>query len=135
MKKNADFNKILMEINQGLSEAVDEIITLSSEVATSQDGEYEGAEKFFIHANHPKNRQAIESYVFELLKAYGCCSLNIQTDDASSRKKLIDIEEQNPNFKWAKEVYLKNVSIDDLADDLTDEQINQYRQRLENWVN
>lgn len=141
MKDSADFDEILQEIKQGLGDAVDEILSLATQISSSKESgeinheDYTGAEEFFIHANHPKNRQAIESYVFEILKAYGCCSMNVKADEDSSRQTILDIEKAHPNFKWAKNIYMQSVSVDDLEEDLSDEEVKEYTQRLENWIN
>lgn len=121
---------ILQQFTESVNGATDEIIELAHE-----DSSLEALE-FSQLAETPANRDAIETYVFELLKAFGCCAQGIPADDDHSRKQLLGLELQHPQLLWVKNAYKDGVTLEDVNEDLEkDKQAQLFaHERLEQWL-
>lgn len=122
---------ILQQFTESVNGATDEIIELAQE-----DSSLEALE-FTQLAQNSAHRDSIESYVFELLKAFGCCAQGIAADDDHSRKQLLGLELQYPQLLWVKNAYKEGVTLEDVNEDLEkDKQAQLFaHERLEQWLN
>lgn len=121
---------ILQQFTESVQGATDEIIELASEDASFE------AQEFVQIAVHPEHRDAIESYVFELLKAFGCSAQGIAADDEHSRKQLLGLELQFPQLLWVKNAYKDGVTLEDVNEDLANDKQAQLlaHERLDQWL-
>lgn len=121
---------ILQQFSDSVYGATNEIIELASEDHGPE------AQEFAEFANGDMHRDAIESYVFELLKAFGCCAQGIAADDEHSRKHLLGLELQHPQLIWVKNAYKDGVTLEDVNEDLGNDKQAQLlaHERLDQWL-
>lgn len=121
---------ILQQFTQSVGQATDEVIELAQEDHTPL------ANAFATFAVHPGNREIVEGYVFELLKAFGCCALQISADDEHSRQELARLELAHPPLVWVKDSYRQGVPLGEINPELAaDKQVLVLAtERLEQWL-
>ncbi len=121
---------ILQQFTESVHGATDEIIELASEDPSPE------AQEFVQVASLPEHRESIESYVFELLKAFGCCAQGITADDEHSRKHLLGLELLLPQLLWVKNAYKDGVALIDVNEDLVSDKQAQVlaQERLDQWL-
>lgn len=133
MSTKLSHSDILKQFSDSVSGATDEILELAEEAKHNEFG----AQSFLdFVADEPVNRETAENYIFEILKAYGCCSQNIVADDQHSKKILKTLELQNPQLLWVKQAYKESVFLEDIHPELKeDKQLYLLSQeRLEQWL-
>ena len=120
---------ILDELNANLATTVVEILGFARE-----EEEQKEAQSFLNVAEHDMG--AVEEYVFELLKAYGCCAYGVATDDENSRQLIKRLENQHPSLRWAKDMYQQAIDLDDINADLHNDPQNMVvaQDRLVAWL-
>lgn len=89
--------------------ATEELLELAA--ASPEDPD---AQALVAVAAVPAGRVALESYMREVLTAYGVCAFGIPHDDAASRQRLVELEGPRPQFAWVPRMYAQWVALADL---------------------
>lgn len=121
---------ILQQFTQSVGQATDEVIELAQEDSSP------AARAFAAFAVQGQNRETVEGYVFELLKAFGCCALQISADDEHSHHEIARLELAHPSLVWVKDSYRQGVPLGDINPELSDDKqaLVLANERLQQWL-
>jgi len=127
---NLTSQDIVDQFADSVKGATDKIISLAQEDQSPE------AQEFVAVATMSSHREDIEAYVFEILKAFGCCAQMIAADDDHSRKQMASLELKHPSLRWVKNAYKEGVALEDVNEDLANNKQDQLlaHERFDQWL-